>query len=98
MSSLAAANVQLFVVYYSRVPCAASRRWAVELGLGPGRCLEVKDDDIVEVQAVLVLSAKDEKLISLPEVGRMSCSTLGSRSFQNTIQTGLPMRTPGISP
>jgi hypothetical protein len=31
----------------------------MEIGLRPGRCLEVKDDDVVEVLAVLVFSAKD---------------------------------------
>lgn len=46
---------------------SSARNDAVQLGLRPMRCLEVEYNDVGEMLAVFVLTAKDKQLTALPE-------------------------------
>lgn len=67
VARLAAADVKLVVVDDSRVSGTSTRYNAVQLGLRPMRCLEVEYNDVGEMLAVFVLTAKDKQLTALPE-------------------------------
>lgn len=66
MACLPAADIQFVVVDYCRVASPSAWYWSMKLGLRPMRCLEVEDYDVGEMLAVLVLAAKDKKLVPLP--------------------------------
>jgi hypothetical protein len=74
MAGLPSTNVQLIVVNYCRMAGPTARYRAMQLRLRPVCSLEIEYNNIGEVLAVLVLSAKDQQLAPLPQTCGMSHS------------------------
>jgi hypothetical protein len=47
------------------MPSTASRWLAQDCRLCPVRCLQIEDDQVVEIGSVLIFAAEDKKLIAL---------------------------------
>jgi len=66
VTRLPTADVELVVAYDGRVASAPPRNRPVKLWLRPVRGLEIEDDDVGKMLAVLVLATEDEQLGALP--------------------------------
>lgn len=73
MASHTAANEELVFVNDGRVSGSSTGRNTLDFGRCPMGGLEIEDNNVGKVRAVFVLSAKDKKLLVLPETGSVAC-------------------------